>query len=177
MKLWNTKPMRLRRWLSSEPRIFAWTFLPSKRSVPDCDLLQPVDGADQRRLAGPGRAAHHDDLAARDLGVDVDERMVRPILLIDVRRSGSWARQLPQAGYWSWLGRQSLGRQIDRQGGPGLPGALAGDASLEHHGSFGQAPAYRVVDDRQDEKTWKGLVRSWLLIWFAAKVSSGTLIT
>ena len=38
-------------------------------------LLQPVDAADHRRLAGSGRAADHDALAAHDAQIDVAQHV------------------------------------------------------------------------------------------------------
>ena len=67
-------------------------------SVARLDLLQPVDGADQRRLARARRAADHDDLALLDLGVDVDERVVVAVPLVHVARSRSWARRFRGGG-------------------------------------------------------------------------------
>src|SRR5690606_42001891 len=46
------------------------------------DGLEPVDRADQGRLARPGRAAHHHHLAARHRQVHILEHMVRPIPLV-----------------------------------------------------------------------------------------------
>src|SRR5947207_4562641 len=48
-------------------------------------LLEPVDAADQRRLAGTGRPADHDPLAARDIEVDVAEHVKVAKPFVDFR--------------------------------------------------------------------------------------------
>ena len=110
LKLWNTKPMRLRRRLSSRAAHRRVHVLPVEGDRAGLDLLQPVDGADQRRLAGAGRAADHDHLAARDLGVDVDRAPgTSPYFLLTFENSIMGAAPgLGLAG--SWLGRQGLRR-------------------------------------------------------------------
>ena len=45
--------------------------------------LKPVDAADQGRLAGPGRAANDDPLAARDVEIDVLQHMKRAEPFVD----------------------------------------------------------------------------------------------
>ena len=47
-------------------------------------LLQPVDAADHGRLAGAGRPADDDALAARDVQVDVLQHMELAVPLVDV---------------------------------------------------------------------------------------------
>jgi hypothetical protein len=48
-------------------------------------LFQPVDAADHRRLAGTGRPADDDALAAHDLEVDVAQHVEIAVPLVHVR--------------------------------------------------------------------------------------------
>src|SRR5829696_9530037 len=91
---------------------------------PRGDLLQPVDGADQRRLPRPGRAAHHDDLAARDLGVNVYERMVRPILLIHVAEADHGRGSFRRRGIGHGSAVRAWGVRSTGKAVPGCPARL-----------------------------------------------------
>ncbi len=54
---------------------------------PFLDGLQPIDGADQRGLAGPGGSAHHHDLAPGDLRGHVGQRLIIAIPLLHFGKS------------------------------------------------------------------------------------------
>ena len=47
-------------------------------------LLEPIDAADHGRLAGAGRAADDDALAARDVQVDVPQNVELAVPFVDV---------------------------------------------------------------------------------------------
>ena len=64
LKLWNTKPMRLRRWFSSAPLIGACDAPGRRRGcVPDWISSSRFTVRISVDLPEPGRAADHDDLA------------------------------------------------------------------------------------------------------------------
>src|SRR5690606_937810 len=54
--------------------------------------LQAVQAADQGRLAGAGRTADHDALAAADAEVDVLQHVQLPEPFVDMLEYGRWLR-------------------------------------------------------------------------------------
>ena len=59
------------------------------------DLLQPIDAAKQRALAGPARTANDHDLACLDAQVDIVQHVQRAEVLMDVAEldhSSNWYR-------------------------------------------------------------------------------------
>ena len=81
------------------------------------DLLEPRDQAEHRRLAAPGWADRHEQLAVRDVERDVDERLgpagvrLADVLEDDARhqskkcsaaRSGSTRVMMGSAAKWRW---------------------------------------------------------------------------
>ena len=65
---WNTIPMRRRTRLTSTPG--AGDLLALQLDPAGVDRLEQVDAAQQRRLAGAGRADQADDLVLGELEVD-----------------------------------------------------------------------------------------------------------
>ena len=126
LKLWNTKPIRLRIRFSSRPLLDgAWMSTPSTVQRARLDLLEPVDRPDQRRLAGAGRAADDDHLALLDLGVDVGKRVVSAVPLVHVREHDH-SNSSPVGS-----GRSSSARAVLTAAGWSARAAGARDALLE----------------------------------------------
>ncbi|ARX88851.1 hypothetical protein SMD44_08338 [Streptomyces alboflavus] len=91
LKFWKTKPMRVR-WRRTSRSLSSYSLSPRRRvadQLPvDADraavqLLQVVDGAQERGLAGAGRADDHGDLTGAHLQVDAAQHLVGAEVLVD----------------------------------------------------------------------------------------------
>ena len=82
------------------------------------DRLQPVDRPAQRRLARPGRADDHDDLAAVDRQVDVLQDVQLAEVLVDLRRA---RRAASPAAVWARGGDLTADRRSRSDMSTGRP--------------------------------------------------------
>ena len=96
---WKTMPTSARSWASSLPS--SGRGLPSMVIDAGLEGLEPVDGAAQRRLAGPRGADDDDDLALADGQVDVLQDVQLAEVLVDALEYDQWLRHVRQPTGWS----------------------------------------------------------------------------